>query len=93
MRKIWLAFLAVLSLTVFVAMPASAASNCPQQYQWSVGCPTSAQACQTAQSQASCATLNRAAPNNGVVGKIAKFNCGSLQNLNLNDLLAMFCNK
>ncbi len=91
MRKIWLAFLAALSLTVFVAMPASAASNCPQQYQWSVGCPTSAQACQAAQSQASCTTLNGANCNNGTVCKVAGFNVGNLQNLNLNDLLAMFC--
>ena len=93
MRKIWLVFLAVLSLTVFVAMPASAASNCPLQYQWSNSGPQSTQACQTAQSQASCTTLGGAASNNGVIGKVAGFNVGNLQNLNLNDLLAMFCNR
>ena len=92
MRKIWLAFLTALSLTVFVALPASAATNCPQQYQWSNSCPQ-AQAYQTAQSQASCVTLDGTACNNGVACKVAKLNCGNLQNLNLNDLLAMFCNR
>ncbi|MGE5527733.1 MAG: hypothetical protein ACM3X6_01140, partial [Patescibacteria group bacterium] len=89
MRKIWLAFLATLSLTIFVAMPAYAASNCPLQSMWSGGRPAPAQACQAAGSQASCNTPGGAACNSATAGKIAKLNCGSLQNLGLNDLLAL----